>query len=100
PRPPSPTLFPYTTLFRSQAAGKVARGPRELERAVLDIAVQQPHAEFGRHLVGRSHAGGEHVVALAAQALVGEALGVVAQVGEQVDRKSTRLNSSHLGISY
>src|SRR5262245_65007785 len=55
-RPPRSTLFPYTTLFRSQDGGDAR------ERGVVENEA-------------REHALGQ-------------------------DRKSTRLNSSHLGISY
>src|SRR5256885_13205443 len=58
-RPPRSTLFPYTTLFRSQ-----------LER-------QGPSAE-----VGAPRAAGDR------------------DARRRLDRKSTRLNSSHLVISY
>src|SRR5256885_11531911 len=61
-RPPRSTLFPYTTLFRSDDGG---------DRRAL--------AQFGRD--GQAAACGLHAVAHA-------------------DRKSTRLNSSHLVISY
>src|SRR5436853_3389091 len=57
-RPPSSTLFPYTTLFRSSPGGRRQPGDDRRRRP------------------------------LAAADLPGE------------DRKSTRLNSSHLGISY
>src|SRR5262245_64103054 len=66
-RPPRSTLFPYTTLFRSDGAEDAAG--RSRSRAV-DVAVHRTHA---------------------ADLLAGQAMG---------DRKSTRLNSSHLGISY
>src|SRR5258708_15394274 len=59
-RPPRSTLFPYTTLFRSQQdaqARNLARVPQDLEDA-------------------------------------GE------QAARRIDRKSTRLNSSHQIISY
>src|SRR3712207_8508732 len=73
-RPPRSTLFPYTTLFRSQA-GQV---PLELPRGhVLPVGV-----ELGP-LVAQEEL--EHVLA--------EGLG-------DQDRKSTRLNSSHANISY
>src|SRR2546426_7411388 len=58
-RPPRSTLFPYTTLFRSE----VAQAIKDLERR------------------------GQKVTPSAVCALTG-------------DRKSTRLNSSHLVISY
>src|SRR5256885_2540855 len=56
-RPPRSTLFPYTTLFRSEG------GPAQLPEGTAGAAVNQRPATFR-------------------------------------DRKSTRLNSSHLVISY
>src|SRR5258705_6698071 len=60
-RPPRSTLFPYTTLFRSDV--------------LLSRAHGTAHADLANPLEHRR----EHDVQ---------------------DRKSTRLNSSHLGISY
>src|SRR3712207_7173098 len=77
-RPPRSTLFPYTTLFRSQVqpVGRVlGSGPlvrQHLARAVVDDLQPAEHADD---------------VALHA-----------CRIGE--DRKSTRLNSSHANISY
>src|SRR5258708_28028300 len=70
-RPPRSTLFPYTTLFRSLAF-----------RAPVDF--------FGL----------PHVRAASAKAEGFEAHGLQSDVSEEVDRKSTRLNSSHQIISY
>src|SRR2546430_7655199 len=72
-RPPRSTLFPYTTLFRSPVhrRGQGRRHDR-LPDQVADLG--------GRVVVGPLLAGLE--------------------VGEQRDRKSTRLNSSHSQISY
>src|SRR2546430_3228251 len=77
-RPPRSTLFPYTTLFRS-----------ELDRPAVQLA------DLRRRDPAR---GGTDVVPA----------GVVAELGpvggrgchEREDRKSTRLNSSHSQISY
>src|SRR2546426_6587007 len=63
-RPPRSTLFPYTTLFRSQAA--LLAHPRDVCAERLDAAL-----ELGQRQRNRGR-----------------------------DRKSTRLNSSHLVISY
>src|SRR5947199_6464264 len=63
-RPPRSTLFPYTTLFRSQ-----------------------DHLHAGRHEVGDQRRDADPQVD-------------VVTVSQLLDRKSTRLNSSHLGISY
>src|SRR5256885_5226902 len=86
-RPPRSTLFPYTTLFRSErVAGR-------LVAAVAVAGVPGPHAQQAgpqrrhcpRHAAPRRRQRAGPQLALAA-------------VDE--DRKSTRLNSSHLVISY
>src|SRR5258705_5793191 len=72
-RPPRSTLFPYTTLFRSGRA--------------MHEEPQVPNygpAERGPRLI-------------AGQVL---AIEPMVNMGGSEDRKSTRLNSSHLGISY
>src|SRR5437868_11799575 len=60
PRPPSSTLFPYTTLFRSHRGTQSERG----------------------------------------HTWVTQSSGVVLDWVTPLDRKSTRLNSSHVSISY
>src|SRR5688500_19815606 len=76
--PPSSTLFPYTTLFRS--ALEQGRADAETVPGVLDavLAIVRPIVECNRIQIdnGRTY------------------------LREMVDRKSTRLNSSHLVISY
>src|SRR2546426_12800319 len=86
-RPPRSTLFPYTTLFRSDLA--VGQEP------LADFASESPRHE-GRRRIDEEVV---HVVAAFVANLerVAEALG--SQKG-RADRKSTRLNSSHLVISY
>src|SRR2546426_7345389 len=71
-RPPRSTLFPYTTLFRSE------------QRALLLVLGVPLHREHPG-LALRGLGGLDHPV-------------VRPRRGE--DRKSTRLNSSHLVISY
>src|SRR5256885_4479277 len=84
-RPPRSTLFPYTTLFRSH--GELAVAGEELPRAVERI--HQPVAPPERALrEGRVHR------------FLGEHRHVGRELAQRVDRKSTRLNSSHLVISY
>src|SRR5947199_8046241 len=80
-RPPRSTLFPYTTLFRSSAKplglgiplGAILLG----EKVAVAIQVGQHGTTFG-----------------------GGPLACRASLEYFRDRKSTRLNSSHLGISY
>src|SRR3712207_7509935 len=79
-RPPRSTLFPYTTLFRSQ-------GVRPVLHADGSTRVGGP----GRRAVADGHDPRD----------VGRAPGVGEDTALQgQDRKSTRLNSSHANISY
>src|SRR3712207_7024767 len=72
-RPPRSTLFPYTTLFRSEPGGQP---PEQPVQAVLAGELGGPLG-----MVPRGAQRGQPEVALG-------------------DRKSTRLNSSHANISY
>src|SRR5258707_2100254 len=76
-RPPRSTLFPYTTLFRSvhHAAADVLPRGRSAHGRFLREALGAPGGARGRARVARGGRGA-------------------------VDRKSTRLNSSHANISY
>src|SRR5256885_11979015 len=76
-RPPRSTLFPYTTLFRSDVP-EIERTVEQLSGGFLE-RVARPHLP---HVV-------LHVLRVPA-----------AGVRDEGDRKSTRLNSSHLVISY
>src|SRR2546422_6011207 len=71
-RPPRSTLFPYTTLFRSDRL----------------VARERPHAD---HAVHEDPIAGEEPV---------DFFQHLAHLLERRDRKSTRLNSSHGYISY
>src|SRR2546426_9020455 len=91
-RPPRSTLFPYTTLFRSRVADDVAH------------ALVQTEAEL-QEAIDTVGGGGVEVDPCL---LVGDPVRVLAALEvhllpgqlRQRDRKSTRLNSSHLVISY
>src|SRR2546430_3873212 len=82
-RPPRSTLFPYTTLFRSD----VEIGAR-----------RQPPAPFLRQLADPQNdpAGYRHDQS----SFLGERQELVGRQQAFQDRKSTRLNSSHSQISY
>src|SRR3712207_8717692 len=74
-RPPRSTLFPYTTLFRSQAlpaAGTVHEGGPDRLRVAVRAEVTEPADRANPRLTA----------------------------SDTRDRKSTRLNSSHANISY
>src|SRR2546430_9437120 len=95
-RPPRSTLFPYTTLFRSEhALGEVGsdRVVRALQQHVG--AVAEPH-EVALGRVEVEPAGQAH---LGARTHVERDAGT-GELAAQLDRKSTRLNSSHSQISY
>src|SRR3712207_7916521 len=84
-RPPRSTLFPYTTLFRSGALALLYRladhefGPRVAQRAAWYLAAF-PMGFF--LFIGYN-----------------ESLFILLSIAA-LDRKSTRLNSSHANISY
>src|SRR2546428_6515060 len=69
-RPPRSTLFPYTTLFRSAP-------PLIHAQAEFEVRIERDHAVVRMR---------EHYATI--------------ESGRAVDRKSTRLNSSHDQISY
>src|SRR3712207_7086005 len=79
-RPPRSTLFPYTTLFRSLESADhhqlTALRALQLQAAEVPIVVLTHATDF--HL----------------------ALDALTLGAEDLDRKSTRLNSSHANISY
>src|SRR2546426_3119490 len=80
-RPPRSTLFPYTTLFRS-----VIRQPHSGKNPKPERA--QPVEEKSDHHQPKPHG------------YSAPATGLGTPARAALDRKSTRLNSSHLVISY
>src|SRR5688572_31016112 len=72
-RPPRSTLFPYTTLFRSKS---------ERTADVLEIGNGDESAHHAPREMSQQH------------------FRTRTLPGEHLDRKSTRLNSSHSQISY
>src|SRR5690349_23203145 len=81
-RPPRSTLFPYTSLFRSRVA-VIGAGPGGLAAA--------------KHAI---QAGFAVTVFEASDDLGGQWYTTADHSGVWPDRKSTRLNSSHVEISY
>src|SRR2546426_9620890 len=97
-RPPRSTLFPYTTLFRSSR--RAGDDPVELlESREVAIEGRQATSLFDndRRKIRVGNEVGVHVVATA-QVLEDREMFLTR--GDREDRKSTRLNSSHLVISY
>src|SRR5437867_5940875 len=74
PPPPRSTLFPYTTLFRSPIEKIAIVSDEQTGAGITREKILQPFDRAGIEMVGR--------------------------FVEWLDRKSTRLNSSHRTISY
>src|SRR5690348_17482580 len=91
PRPPIPTLFPYTTLFRSWTDIEVEagldrrgiarkRGPERQEAGIACLVGHHlPRCQRGQSVLPAKIEARDQFI---------------------IDRKSTRLNSSHPSISY
>src|SRR5258707_4995782 len=83
--PPRSTLFPYTTLFRSvftvEGPTPPAKDPWGNTRVAVSATTKINRKDFGLTWNAALETGG-------------------ILVGDEVDRKSTRLNSSHANISY
>src|SRR5256885_8641936 len=78
-RPPRSTLFPYTTLFRSYIRGELQKKEALAAEKLTETELRHSVGEYDESQWEQVH---QDVLA------------------ELVDRKSTRLNSSHLVISY
>src|SRR3712207_6959701 len=78
-RPPRSTLFPYTTLFRSQLAVQ--------ERPWAPHPCLHPQ-------------GSDFMISANEMSINGAFTHPLATCASSADRKSTRLNSSHANISY
>src|SRR5256885_7289391 len=81
-RPPRSTLFPYTTLFRSLACTA-----SQLPQKAKEHAIFQEELEAGCRSISALRKRGVRILG-------------GGDYGFSRDRKSTRLNSSHLVISY
>src|SRR5688572_32678115 len=93
-RPPRPTLFPYTTLFRSEPEIRALAGVEEGDR-LLAIDTDRVAARVAAHpWVARVRVRRQLPAALGIEITERRAAAAV------IDRKSTRLNSSHSQISY
>src|SRR2546430_5234789 len=88
-RPPRSTLFPYTTLFRSPSGcGRMLRSLSSSAARGCTDQLPKRVLRDGAAVISR----GPHVV---------DRMDVVADGRDRaLDRKSTRLNSSHSQISY
>src|SRR5205814_8781385 len=88
PPPPRSTLFPYTTLFRSTMSS--GRRERRISTACRTLSASGEFVEPKFE---------NEIIATRGSRLNRRAVSAVS-IAVSADRKSTRLNSSHLGISY
>src|SRR5699024_12316509 len=95
PRPPRVTLFPYTTLFRSDKLMVMNEAYRYSSSAKPSEARWSELVESGleAHLPLQNNATAKTICGLLRQC-------ATYQFHDTSDRKSTRLNSSHVSISY
>src|SRR3712207_7447165 len=100
-RPPRSTLFPYTTLFRSSVSALSAKrhmpivfANRNIE-SVLEVTTDEEikynFTNLFRYTESAYYIGGTAVMPDGCECILN---------GQNKDRKSTRLNSSHANISY
>src|SRR2546429_6681651 len=87
-RPPRSTLFPYTTLFRSHMS--------ELHTLMTGLVFGET-PRWHNDRLWFSDFGAQQVIAID---LEGKSEVIAHNPGAPIDRKSTRLNSSHGYISY
>src|SRR5690242_21173449 len=84
PRPPRSTLFPYTTLFRSMVPPRGATEGQFIDLYIVPDAVPTDDGN----------------TANIDESITNLTLTHVLKLDRDPDRKSTRLNSSHMSISY
>src|SRR5207249_10354672 len=100
PRPPSPTPFPYTTLFRSPLRADAL----EPARAALDRTLDRVAEQYREQLAPAiQRVWQDEVESMRADLRMWLEQSAAAHAEWEpiaLDRKSTRLNSSHVSISY
>src|SRR5205807_10382458 len=91
PPPPRPTLFPYTTLFRSPNATAPIKVRPARHQAHIQICPSPPSTLISTPVMNEASCEAKNATAPATSS---------GWPNRILDRKSTRLNSSHLVISY
>src|SRR5690606_42153485 len=94
-RPPRSTLFPYTTLFRSDGGDELAVGTGNVRYGAANVCFDQLLAQACAYGLSRN------AYPLVADQWLSERIPFGHSCYTKLqDRKSTRLNSSHVKISY
>src|SRR5690606_39555187 len=97
PRPLGPTLLPYTTLFRSRTSGRQYSAPQQKEHRIHRGGF--PRVVAGRPALPCLLADPDYGQ-LPSRIMKNSRLSRLPPLMPTKDRKSTRLNSSHVKISY
>src|SRR5690606_40319243 len=92
PRTPQSTIFPYTTLFRSNAYVDEPRATQDVD--IISTRARELAEELREHLAERFR------IAVRTREIKDKGFRIYQVRSEGKDRKSTRLNSSHVKISY
>src|SRR3546814_10527729 len=97
-RPPrstrTDTLFPYTTLFRSNSLDGIVGAIKKVSEIVAEIAAASREQATGLEQINTA-VGQMDEMTQRNGALVEETSASAQSLADQADRKSTRLNSSH-----
>src|SRR2546426_9891723 len=97
-RPPRSTLFPYTTLFRSLLTAIFGEKAKDVKDSSLKVPPGMEGVVIDVKIFSRIE---DQVVEKDRGERIGEVRRLEAEEKARIsDRKSTRLNSSHLVISY
>src|SRR5690606_41708091 len=94
----APTLLPYTTLFRSDSDPKVTPSDLVVEVATVGANDANPNGDGSGKVVITATA--KNAARYAFRIDTGDMVESQTGILDHQDRKSTRLNSSHVKISY
>src|SRR3712207_9409155 len=97
-RPPRSTLFPYTTLFRSVVDRASGRGMAGLTAS--DFHVYEDNVEQRVEHFESAEGPFDLLLLLDLSGSTARVTDTIRAAARRLDRKSTRLNSSHANISY
>src|SRR5699024_12880587 len=98
PVPPRPPLFPYTTLFRSPSHKQSLPITTSIASISTPLSVYIPESSTHNSTMPIPVPAADSLHDLFS--LKGKTVVVTGASGPRGDRKSTRLNSSHVSISY
>src|SRR5256885_4123665 len=96
-RPPRSTLFPYTTLFRSDPSGRLELLGLHVDLTIALRVLRRTDEPLALHPIDDASGA---LITEVHHPLQPRRRALLRARHDRQDRKSTRLNSSHLVISY